>query len=184
MSSEFDDNDERTIVSILRNLTADHLIFSELSTTKKTGQAGGKYENFDESPNEFTNGYYIRVSEIFIIIFILLFWFMSLRKFTRNFDKIRTTHYREIPYKYKVKDVENINNVNIASNVKDGVIFTRDPINNLIQESKLYPYNIISNHNTAAHSMYSFNQALRNESDESFSRLNRKSTFFESNATL
>lgn len=181
-------SDEGTIVNILRNFTnnnkkpnkidnnADHLIFFE-STPSTIKNA--KYDP-DETSNEFTNGYYIRVSEIFIIVFILLFWLLSLRKFTRNFDKIRTTHYREIPYKYKVKDVENINNVNITSSAKDGVIFTRDPINNLIHESKLYPYDIISNQNTASQSIHSFNQGLRNDSDESISRLHKKSLVLES----
>ena len=130
-----------------------------------------------ETPNEFSNGYNIRLPEIIIIAFILLIWLLSLRKFTKSFEKIRTTHYREIPYKYRIKDVENLNHVHIASNQKDGIIFTRDPINNLIAESKLYPYDIISNANTAE-SLNSYNNHTVHEVDDLNSKAYKKKCKF------
>lgn len=69
-----------------------------------------KFDN--DNPNEFTNGYFIRLPELIVIGFILMLWILALRKFFKNFDKIRTTHYREIPYKYRIKDPENLNKVN------------------------------------------------------------------------
>lgn len=113
-----------------------------------------KYDQASEQYQEFSEGYHIKITEVFIILGIILFWLMAIRKFTKNFDKIRTTHYREIPYKYKLKDVENLDAVNVTSNQKDGVIFTRDPINNMIRNSKL-PHEIISNLPTTGSSMAS-----------------------------
>jgi hypothetical protein len=53
----------------------------------------------------------------------------------------------------------------VVPNQKDGIIFTRDPINNLIAESKLYPYDIISNTNTAD-SLNSNNIQMIHENDD------------------
>lgn len=88
-----------------------------------------KTQKFDtNSPNEFTNDYYIRLSEIIIIVFILILWILSLRKFFKHFEKIRTTHYREIPYKYRLKDPENLSKVRVCRYPSQSVIFTNDPI--------------------------------------------------------
>ena len=84
-----------------------------------------------DSPNEFTNGYELRLIEILFIVFILFLWICSLRKFVKNFDKLRTTHYREIPYKYKLKDPQNINQVRVVHNQTESVIYSRDPIKKL-----------------------------------------------------
>lgn len=143
-----------------------------------------KYD-VNESPNDFTDGYYIRFSEIIIIAAIIVFWLLALRKFTKNFDKIRTTHYREIPYKYKIKDVENLKSVNVTHAAKDGVIFTRDPINNLIHQSKLCPYDIFSNAETTPVSNASINQ-VRGDINEISSRnyANRKQLFSCKKSTI
>jgi hypothetical protein len=51
--------------------------------------------------NEFTSGFNLKFYEYFFIFFILCLWFYSLRKCFRNFAKIQTIHYREMPYKYR-----------------------------------------------------------------------------------
>jgi hypothetical protein len=54
-----------------------------------------------DAPNEFSSGYNIRFSEIMILMVILLIWVFSLRKLIKNFDKLRTTNYRDINYRYR-----------------------------------------------------------------------------------
>ncbi len=152
-------SDESYNDSVQINPTEDYF----LTTTKFSP----KYDVSDQY-QEFSDGYYLKLTEVLIIAGIILFWLMAIRKFTKNFDKIRTTHYREIPYKYKLKDVENLSAVNVTPNSKDGVIFTRDPINNMIRNSKLsYPYAIISNIPTTNNSVSSFKaHTMSNTSNE------------------
>ncbi|RNA16819.1 hypothetical protein BpHYR1_027897 [Brachionus plicatilis] len=91
---------------------------------------GAKYE-VDETPNEFTSGYAMKPVEIFVILFVLVLWVLSLRKFFKTFGKLRTTHYRDVPYKYKLKDPENINHIKVVNNQTESVIYSRDPIKSL-----------------------------------------------------
>ena len=60
-----------------------------------------------DTPNEFSNGNTIRFTEFIVILFILFIWILSLRKLIKNFEKLRTTHYREIPYKYRIANQTN-----------------------------------------------------------------------------
>lgn len=122
------------------NLSTNTQLFGDLETryNKKLALVTNstksiKLLKFDNDiPNEFSNDYYIRLSEVIIIVFILILWILSLRKFFKNFDKIRTTHYREIPYKYRVKDPENLNKIRVCRYPSQGVIFTNDPVANVV----------------------------------------------------
>jgi hypothetical protein len=58
-----------------------------------------------DSPNEFSSGNSIRLTELIVIIFIIFIWILSLRKLVKNFEKLRTTRYREIPYKYQSNQI-------------------------------------------------------------------------------
>ncbi len=82
-------------------------------------------------PNEFSYGNKMNGTEIFVICIILLLWVLSLWKLIRNFDKLSTTQYRQIPYKYKLKDPQNIGKVKIVNNSNDAVLYTRDPLKQL-----------------------------------------------------
>lgn len=95
-----------------------------------TDTFGAKYE-VNETPNEFTSGYAMKPVEILVILFVLVLWILSLRKFFKTFGKLRTTHYRDVPYKYKLKDPENINHIKVVNNQTESVIYSRDPIKSL-----------------------------------------------------
>lgn len=83
--------------------------------------------------NEF--GTEMHTPEVVVIILILCLWVLSLRKLVKHFDKLRSTQYREIPYKYRLKDPENIANVKIVNNQNESVIYSRDPIKSLRSKS-------------------------------------------------
>lgn len=91
---------------------------------------GAKYE-VNETPNEFTSGYTMKPVEILVILFILVLWVLSLRKFFKTFGKLRTTHYHDVPYKYKLKDPHNISHIKVVNNQTESVIYSRDPIKSL-----------------------------------------------------
>lgn len=101
-----------------------------------------KFEH--DTPNEFTSGNDMSRLEIFVIIIVLTLWVLSLRKFVKNFEKLRTTHYREIPYKYRLKDPENINHVKIVNNQNESVIYSRDPIKSLRSKSLAFEHDLSS----------------------------------------
>ena len=61
-----------------------------------------------ESPNEFSTGYSARPIEIGIILFVIMIWALSLLKFFKNFEILRTTHYREIPYHLRQNNSVNL----------------------------------------------------------------------------
>lgn len=106
----------------------------EFGPIKKRGfnseSHGAKYE-VNETPNEFTSGYNMKPVEILVILFVLVLWVLSLRKFFKTFGKLRTTHYRDVPYKYKLKDPHNINHIKVVNNQTESVIYSRDPIKSL-----------------------------------------------------
>ncbi len=80
---------------------------------------------------------------------------MAIRKFIRNFNKIRTTHYREMPYKYKVNDSINPS----LNDTRENLSFQPNPVNRILKDSKLaYQYDLISNPNTTPNSLYSIKQ--------------------------
>ena len=81
-----------------------------------------------ESANEFSSGYEVSRTELIVIMLILLLWILSLRKFVKNFEKIRTIHYREIPYKYKSKEPDNLSQVRVVKRPKEGVIYSKEPV--------------------------------------------------------
>ena len=83
--------------------------------------------------NEFSTE--MRTPEIVVIILILCLWVLSLRKLVKHFDKLRSTQYREIPYKYRLKDPENIANIKIVNNQNESVLYTRDPVKSLRSKS-------------------------------------------------
>lgn len=173
-------SENELINQLIENLTQTHekILYDETATKNL------KYST-DELPNEFSSGYNIRFSEILIIIGILIFWLIAVRKFSKSFDKIRTTHYREIPYKYKTKDLENP--TSLHSSQKETEAFKRDPLNDLVHESKfVYPYDIMSNNNTAASSVYSFNQHCVRENNDPMPRSQRRRLQFSilRNSTL
>lgn len=103
-----------------------------LKNQTKTAAINIKFESHD-NPNEFSSGYYIRWPEICVIFFILVLWMLSLRKFFKHFEKIRNIHYREIPFKYKLKDPQNLSKIRVCRYPSQGVIFTNDPIANVTQ---------------------------------------------------
>lgn len=61
-------------------------------------------------PNDFSMTYNITTTEGCVILFVLALWILSLRKLIKNFDKLRTNPI-QVPYKYRLKDPENINHV-------------------------------------------------------------------------
>jgi hypothetical protein len=94
----------------------------KLNTTQKI-PVRIKFDN--ESPNEFTNGFQLKFNEIIFILLILLLWILSLRKLFYNFEKLRTTHYREIPYKFRGNNPNKIEEVRIVKNQTESVICDR-----------------------------------------------------------
>jgi len=90
-----------------------------------------------ENATEFTSGFNLRLSEVLVILFILMLWLLSLLKFMQHFNKIRITHYREIPYKYFLKDPENLSQVRVCRYPSQGVIFTNDPVA-LVSQTRQY----------------------------------------------
>ena len=133
-SSNEDESEKASSTRILKlfyfnNATHTHY-FSDTETLNKLKT---KFEN--DSPNEFTSGYSIRPTEIIFIFLILLLWAFSLRKFLKNFDKLRITHYREITHKYQIHEPQNINQIRVCNKPTDSVIHSRDPIKRL----SLYP---------------------------------------------
>ena len=102
----------------------------------------------EEMPNDFSNGYPLTYSEILILLFMLCFWLFAVRKFITSFNKIRTTHYREINHKYKVKDTTATTNktANNASNLNhkesylkksSSMHFQANPINIIIKVNNI-----------------------------------------------
>ena len=91
-----------------------------------------KYDS-DMASNEFSTE--MHTPEIIVVILILCLWVLSLRKLVKHFDKLRSTQYREIPYKYHLKDPENIGNVKIVNNQNESVIYSRDPVKSLRSKS-------------------------------------------------
>lgn len=83
--------------------------------------------------NEFSTE--MHTPELIVIILILCLWVLSLRKLVKHFDKLSSTQYREIPYKYQLKDPENIANIKIVNNQNESVIYSRDPIKSLRSKS-------------------------------------------------
>ena len=104
-----------------------------------------KYD-MDLASNEFSTE--MHTPEILVIILVLCLWVLSLRKLVKHFDKLRSTQYREIPYKYHLKDPENIANVKIANNQNESVIYLRDPVKSLRSKSIPCP-NAINNPSTS-----------------------------------
>lgn len=90
-----------------------------------------------ENATEFTSGFNLRLAEVLVILFILMLWLLSLLKFMQHFNKIRITHYREIPYKYFLKDPENLSQVRVCRYPSQGVIFTNDPVA-LVSQTRQY----------------------------------------------
>ncbi|CAF0852176.1 unnamed protein product [Brachionus calyciflorus] len=109
---------------------------TQITSDLTTKISRSKQDNH-ETPNEFTSGYAMKPVEIVVIIFVLVLWILSLRKFYKTFDKLRTTHYIDVPYKYKIKDPHNLSHVKVVNNQTESVIYSRDPIKSL--KIKLYP---------------------------------------------
>jgi len=95
-----------------------------------------KYDS-EMASNEFSTE--MHTPEVLVIILILCLWVLSLRKLVKHFDKLRSTQYREIPYKYQLKDPENIANVKIVNNQNESVIYSRDPVKSLRSKSIACP---------------------------------------------
>jgi hypothetical protein len=124
-SNEYDYRLKETTQSMESFLkTADKL--NQQSDITKLSNYYSANNKYYDNPTEFTNGYDMKLPEIVIIVLILICWILSLRKFVKNFDKIRTTHYREIPYKYKIKDPQNINQVRAVDQQIEAVVYTND----------------------------------------------------------
>ncbi len=88
--------------------------------------------------------YKMEIPEIIIIILIIFLWFLSIRKFTKQFERIRTTHYREIPYSYQSKTF-NENKITIVKRETDSVIYAAQP---KLTRSKSFPSDQINNSNS------------------------------------
>lgn len=86
----------------------------------------------------------MEIPEIIIIAIILILWFLSIRKFTKQFERIRTTHYREIPYSYKSQKLVHDNKITIVKRETDSVIYA--PSIKRMSRSKSYP-SVHSNEN-------------------------------------
>lgn len=86
----------------------------------------------DMSSNEF--GTEMHMPELLVILLILCLWVLSLRKLVKHFDKLRSTT-TQIPYKYRLKDPENIGSVKIVQATNDSVIYSRDPVKSLRSKS-------------------------------------------------
>jgi hypothetical protein len=63
----------------------------------------------------------MEIPEILIIGVIILLWLLSIKKFTKQFERIRTTHYREIPYSYHATKI-NDNKITIVQHETDSII--------------------------------------------------------------
>lgn len=68
-----------------------------------------------------SNSFKMELPEILIIAFIIFLWLLTIRKFIKQFERIRTTHYREIPYSYRTKKM-NDNKIIIAKHETDSII--------------------------------------------------------------
>lgn len=132
------DNKEKTVVVPVMPLPEEMVV---ITTTQNTYAKSishytrphlSKYDNGLAS-NEFSSE--MRTPEICVIILILCLWVLSLRKLVKHFDKLSSTHYREIPYKYRLKDPENIANIKIVNNQNESVIYSRDPVKSLRSKS-------------------------------------------------
>ena len=133
------------------------------------------YTEYDENA--------MRLPELIVIMIILALWALSLRKFVKNFDKIRTTHYREIPYKYK--DPQNINQIRVVKNQSESVIFPKDP---LVKKSRSYlaDLNKISSYENESISSYqskNLNFAEKKRNSESLASVNSKKYLYMKNQT-
>jgi hypothetical protein len=64
-------------------------------------------------------------TEIVIIVIIVAIWGLSIRKFIKKFERIRTTHYREIPYNFRFQQ-SNLNQLRIVK--EEEQIFPIEPI--------------------------------------------------------
>ena len=63
----------------------------------------------------------MEIPEIIIIALIIILWLLSIKKFIKQFERIRTTHYREIPYSYYSKKI-NDNKITIVKRETDSII--------------------------------------------------------------
>jgi hypothetical protein len=100
--------------------------------TAYSGSSKMKYVDM-ESSNEFGNE--MHTPELVMVAIVLALWVLSLRKLVKHFDKLRSTQYREIPYKYRMKDPENLSHVKIVNNQSESVIYSRDPVKQLRSKS-------------------------------------------------
>ena len=62
----------------------------------------------------------MEIPEILIIGVIIFLWLLSIKKFTKQFERIRTTHYREIPYSYHAKKIND--KITIVKHETDSII--------------------------------------------------------------
>lgn len=138
------DNGSEVLVTNNNNISIEILNFlttyeERVNAEDGAGGGGGKFPSSkmkyhdSESSNEFTNE--MHVPELMVILLIIVLWILSLRKLVKHFDKLRSTQYREIPYKYRMKDPENLNHIKIVNNQNESVIYSRDPIKSLRSKS-------------------------------------------------